>query len=128
MRTIKDVIFYTNSNELEIRHINGYLGIQNTKTSYYKAIKIGETKIELNNKKYKHYNSFSKNELIMIQNILLLAYVFLNDQIDEVIKNSESMELLEEIKCKIISLRKHLRFITNNIENYEELLKEYKDI
>lgn len=128
MKTIKNVIV-TSGNELEIHHIEGFLRIENhSSNSNYKSIKLYTLKIQLDIAKYKPYSSFSKDELIGFQNILLKAYVFVNDQLEDAINKSESKKRLDEIKTIIIATRTHLRFITKYIDSYEDVLKEYKDI
>ena len=122
MKTIKNVTYNT-SDELEICHINVTLFILNDEEdNKYKGLMLQS------DSNYKLYDSYSKDELTKFQNILLMAYVFLNDQLDDAIKNSESKKLLDEIKSKVIITRKHLRFITNHIDSYENILKDYKDI
>ncbi len=126
METIKNVIYYTNNNELEIHHIDGFLRIENTENNNYKGIKIYNSKTD--EASFMLYDLYSKAELISFQYVLLKAYVFLHDQLDNAITNSESKLQLDEIKNKVIISRKHLKYITNYIDSYPEILNEYKDI
>lgn len=143
MKTIIKVI-YNKESEIGIFHIDGGLFIKNrTNNTYYKGLKIytltpvGDTRtfyglegMELYGSSpstFKHYDSYSKHELVSIQFVMLKAYVFLNDQLDEAIVNLASKKLLDEIKSKVVITRKHLRFISNYIDSFEEMLEGYKD-
>lgn len=127
MKTIKNVI-YDKGKEIEIDHIDGFLRIEDSENNNYKGLKSYTSISQKDKENFNHYDSYSKDELIKFQNVLLKAYVFLNDQLDDAIENSESKKVLDEIKGKVIITRKHLRFITNHIDTYEELLKNYKEI
>jgi hypothetical protein len=127
MKTIKNVIV-TLGNELEIHHKEGFLRIENSPGSRYKSIKLYTSKTQLEKARFNPYSSFSKDELIGFQNILLKAYFFVDDQLEDAINKSESKKLLDEIKIIIIATRIHLRFITKYVDSYEDVLKEYKDI
>ena len=127
MKTIKNVI-YDIGKEIEIHHIDGFLRIEDSENNNYKGLKSYPSISQKDKESFNHYDSYSKDELIKFQNVLLKAYVFLNDQLDDVIANSGSKKLLDEIKGTVIIIRKHLRFITNYIDSYQELLKNYKEI
>lgn len=107
---------------LDIEHIEGSITINSSNLSYYKE------KININHGDWKSYSTFSKEELTVFQIILLNAYVFLNDEMEEAIKGSKSKQLLDKLKGNILSTRNHLRSITNYIDSYEDLLKEYEEI
>ena len=126
MKTIKDVII--ENKELLINHENGYLYFYNYESYDYVRSK---QYISVSNKDKvdsKYNQSYSKDELIKFQNILLKAYVYSTDLLDDAIKNSESKDLLDEIKRKVIATRKLLRNIVKYIDSYEELLENYKDV
>lgn len=115
---------------LEIHYSGGFLKVLTERGSYYyKRISLsesgsGDEAIRF----FKEYSSYSKQQLEYIQKILLFAFVYASDQLDEAIKNSASKEDLDELKRHVTKTRKHLRYITNYIDSYEELLKEYKDV
>jgi len=127
MKSIKNVII-DESNELEIYHNEGYLRIENTEAENYKGIKIYSVKDKIDSLTFKQYSSFSKENLIEFQNILLKAYVFIHDMLDESICKSESKDVLDVIRDTTLVVRKHLRYVTNYIDLYDDILKEFKDI
>ncbi|MCL5127306.1 hypothetical protein [Algibacter sp. L4_22] len=74
------------------------------------------------------YTEFSKQQLLGIQNILLQAYVFSHDKLEEAIEDNDSKKNLEELKEKILVIRTHLKYITKYIDDYDEMKNEFKDV
>jgi phosphomevalonate kinase len=130
MKAIKDVSFSSLSRvSLILHHENGYLRIYNNQNTDYKGLKIYKNKKDYQEiRSYQQYTAFSKEDLKEIQLIMLNAYVFVNDKLDEAVANSESKEKLDEIRTRIKVLRKHLRYITNYIDSYDEMLEDYKEV
>lgn len=126
MKTIKEVD--VEDSHLIIKHENGYLQFypyhdyKRIKSSNRNSIFVKESSV------LKRNSSYSKDELIKFQNILLKAYVYSNDLLDGAIEKSESKDLLDEYKEKVIATRKTLRNIVKYIDSYDELLENYKDI
>jgi hypothetical protein len=114
------------SNFLEIKKKKGYLGIGNGTDIYTKPFDNTE---KFATKKAKFLSSFSKPELQDIKLILLDAYVYSYDLLEESILKSSSKEDLETQKKTIKEIRENLRKIANYIDSYEsEILSEYKNI
>lgn len=126
MKTIKDVII--ENKELVINHENGYLHFYNYDDYNYFNLKVYQDIWNKDKVKPRYKSSCSKDELIKFQNILLKAYVYSTDLLDDAIKNSESKNVLDENKRKVIATRKLLRNIVKYIDSYEELLENYKDV
>lgn len=115
-------------NELIIQHSRGYLRIQNKKGVDFKGVKIYSRMGEQGRLIFKHYNSFSKSKMEEFQNVLLKAYVFQNDLMDKAIEEARSRNKLESIKEIILVIRKHLRYIAEYVDSYDEILDEYKEV
>lgn len=113
------------SNRIQIGYDDRYITIQNTEDQNYKGISYSTAK---NADSFRHYETLSKTELLRIQYILLNAYVFACDVLDESIENSESKETLDKYKNLVLVIRKHLRYMTTYIDAYEELVNEYKNV
>jgi hypothetical protein len=73
-------------------------------------------------------SKFSKEELLKYQYILLNAYVYLHDTLEKGIVNNVSKNDLDNYKTMIFTIRKILMIYTNYIDEYDELVKNYKDI
>lgn len=76
---------------------------------------------------FKGYRSYSKEELKETQAIILSAYVRLLVDLEEAIEKSESKNILDQIKNKLLILRKRLIHITTHIDCYDDLLEDYKN-
>ncbi len=125
---------------IEIKYVNGYLKVRvagNNKNPYY-LISYGEnswTEIINDPKKcidaecsFRGFEEYTKAELEKFQKIILFAYVFLNDDLEEAISKTESKYTLNEKKEFILDLRKDLHAITHYIDSYEKILDEFRNI
>ena len=84
--------------------------------------------ISYDKKEFIAFSSMSKDELEKNQKIILFAYVYLYDKLNEAIENSESKKTLDDIKERILRIREFLNHITKYIDDYDNLLKKYKDV
>jgi len=75
-----------------------------------------------------HLSHYSKNKLIEVQSILLKAYVYCHDELDEGIEKSVSIEDLKVTKENILGVRQALKEITKYLQSYDSLLTEFKEI
>ncbi|WP_282125620.1 hypothetical protein [Marinifilum flexuosum] len=147
MNTIQEVNYkklsrsgYANQKYIEIEFVDGYLRFgYNDKTSVRSnTIDEGDEILrenyssdsQMNNAvdRFKKYEEYSKSELEGFQRIILFAYVYLNDSLNEAIDKSESKIVLDGIKEKVIDMRKQLGLITNYIDSYEDMLDNFRDI
>lgn len=71
---------------------------------------------------------FSKEQLTEYQNVILNAYIYQYDLLDEGIQNNLSKKELDGHKFTLLTLRKLLRMYTNYINSYDEILKEYENL
>jgi len=128
MKIIKGVQYDDSVNQIQIHHLVGYLEINNKVGDNYKNLSSYPTLLRVNDGKFKEYSSFSKKDLIYYQNMILNSYFFLYDKMEDAVTKSESKTHLGEIKEQIITVRKHLRYITDYINSYEDILSDYKNI
>lgn len=73
-------------------------------------------------------SAFSKEELLDYQYIILNAYMYSYDLLENGIEKNLSKKDLENYKSIVMILRKVLRKYTDYINQYDELLKEFKDV
>jgi hypothetical protein len=60
---------------------------------------------------------------------MLFAYVFASDELENAVAEKASKDSLDKNKAKVIAIRKHLRYITQYIDAYdEEILPNYKNV
>jgi hypothetical protein len=73
---------------------------------------------------YREFNYFDKSKLLEVQNILLNAYVFSYDKIDEALEDEASIDELNRLKNLVIAVRTHLRYVSKYLTEYEEMKQE----
>lgn len=126
MKTIRDVMI--ENKQLVIKDVDFFYRFENTENHIFGNLKVYKYDYEKDKSNFKYYKSYSKDELIKFQNILLKAYVYSNDELEDAVANSESKDLLDKIKRNIILTRKQLKNIVKYISYYDELLENYKDV
>jgi hypothetical protein len=113
---------------LEIQHKKGCLRVPHTQNiSYNKGVNI-EEKTKFNAHEFQAYRNFTEEELLNFQNILLNAYVFSYDKLDNAIESKVSETSLNSLERKIRVLRAHLRYISSYLNEYETKLDKYKKV
>jgi hypothetical protein len=127
MKLIKDVSRYKNQYEdqIIIEFTNGYLRIGNKPDNKdYKGLNLclEENKYDKNN--FKQYDSLSMEELVSFQNIILSAYFFQSDLLDETKEKKNSIESIKKELELLAQIRVHLRSISAFIASYEDLVVE----
>jgi hypothetical protein len=73
-------------------------------------------------------SQFSKDELLKYQYILLNTYLYLYDLLEEKIECKASKNDLDYNKSLILTIRKILMIYTNYINDYDEMVKKFKEI
>lgn len=124
MKLIKDVEQF--KNDIIIEFTSGYLQIGNTPADEkkYKGLNLFFEPNKFDNYNFKQYPFFSKKELVNYQIIILSAYFFQSDKLDEGKKNENSIESIKNELELLVQIRMHLRSISEYIDSYEELLGE----
>ena len=98
---------YTNNESYSKNHIN-----------------VTTTREENNKFDFKRYNSFEKSEILKIREILLNAYVFSHDKLDDAVKEELCIDQLFKLKKLVLAVRTHLRYVSKYLIEYEEMKKE----
>ncbi len=75
-----------------------------------------------------NYNEFSKGELTEYRVLMFEGYLWLHDKLEKELDNDAAKSELEEIRYSLRLLRKHMKSITDYINNYDEMKKEFKDL
>lgn len=122
MEYIKKV-FLRDDNKLGIVYLDDlYLWLDtNSNTFGFIVYRIGTSGPE-------SMSAFSKEELLDYQYIILNAYMYSYDLLENGIEKNLSKKDLENYKSIVMILRKVLRKYTDYINQYDELLKEFKDV
>jgi hypothetical protein len=126
MKLIKNVSWYKNqyTDYLVIESTHGYLHIRNNPEDYdyYKGLYLAPEFRPINRFYSKQYCSLSKEELVSFQIIILSAYFFQSDLLDDAKVQKKSIEYIDDELELLIQLRSHLRFISEHIDSYEDFL------
>lgn len=121
MKYIKDVLL-RDDNKIRISYLNESLWLDiNLETFGYVVFRVKVSDPE-------PLSQFSKDELLKYQYILLNTYVYLHDSLEDGIKNKISKKDLDYFKSLILTFRKILKIYTNYINDYDELVKGFKDM
>jgi len=130
MEKIIEVKIDKSNDNIEVHFANSKICYWNGgEFEFYKGLKFKNK--ELNDKPkqtYLTYSKFSKPELKELQYILLNAYVFCYDTLHTAIEKSASKNDMDNLKEAIKGVRLNLRYLTNYIEDYDEMMEEYKDV
>jgi hypothetical protein len=128
MKLIKDII--TNQSpsvyNILIEFTGGFLRISNKADNeiIYKGLSL-DAKLSLwNNSNFKQYPSLSKKELVSFQIIILNAYFFQMDKIEDFKEKEVSIQSIKEEFELAVQIRVHLLSISEYIYSYEELREE----
>lgn len=121
MKSIKDVSWY--QCQIVIEFTNGYLRIGNDpeQEKNYKMISLDSILNVFDKSNFKQYRSLSKEELTSFQIIILNAYFFQMDKVEDFKVKEYSIESIEDEVELIVQIRVHLRSISEFIDSYEEL-------
>lgn len=121
MNFIKEV-FFRDDNKIFIKYLDQVLWL----SMFEKPVEKMEYGI--GSREPLPMTNFSKDDLIHYQYVLLHAYVYLHDSLEDGIKNNASKKALDGNRSQISIIRKLLRGFTNYIDQYDELVKGYEDI
>ena len=130
MNIIKKVDFALEGKETTILEItagnNVVLEMPYTNNESYSKnhINVTTTREENNKFDFKRYNSFEKSEILKIREILLNAYVFSHDKLDDAVKEELCIDQLFKLKKLVLAVRTHLRYVSKYLIEYEEMKKE----
>jgi hypothetical protein len=121
MKSIKDVSWH--QCQIVIEFTNGYLRIGNDpeQEKNYKMISLDSILNVFDKSNFKQYRSLSKEELTSFQIIILNAYFFQMDKVEDFKVKEYSIESIEDEVELIVQIRVHLRSISEFIDSYEEL-------
>ena len=117
---MKNIDKISTEGDLDVDHKNMTFSYGMLDDSDYNKLKI--------NNGFEELSSYPKDKLEQVQTILLQAYVYCHDELDDGIEKSISIENLEVRKRNVLKVRQVLRIITKYIESYDSLLTEFKEI
>ncbi|WP_163380125.1 hypothetical protein [Cyclobacterium sp. SYSU L10401] len=129
----------TDTDYVEIKHSNGFLYFgRGQRSNYYNKILSSKNHLSSNiddkekmrviSDSFKKFEEYSKNELEEFQRVNLFAYVYSHILIDTAISESKSKIELEVLKEKLTEIRRQLKDITIYIDDYENLLNNFKQV
>ena len=121
MKYIKDV-FLRDDNKIRILYLDKEIWFDISKDTFGYIV----YRVKLSDPE--NLTEFSKDELLKYQYILLNSYVYLYDLLEQGINNNISKNKLDHFKSIILIVRKILKIYTNYIDQYDELVRVYKDI
>ncbi len=138
MKSIENVEI-KREDSLTIKHIDGDYCVSNFIDKSNGALTFDNLTLKFPRDKYSSYSLFEHSNylslsaipkalLIEFQIVLLHAFVYSHDKLEKAIEKAQSKDYLDELKNKIIIIRKILMSLTNYIDSYEEMLQEYKEI
>jgi len=121
MKSIQEV-FYRDGNKIMIRYLKKTFWFDLREESFGQVIFRGVSSDP------EPLSNFSKANLSEYQLILLNAYVYLHDAFEDGIEKELSFKELDNIKYLVLSIRKILKMYTNYIDQYDDLMKGFKDL
>lgn len=113
---------------LSIKHVDGKYGVSSFIDKSNAALNFDDLSLSFPKGGYSRFSAYSKAQLIESQIVLLHAFVFSHDKLELAIKEAKSKSTLDELKSNIFIIRKILMSLTNYIDSYDEMLKEYKEV
>lgn len=125
MNLIKSVSQFKNKylDHITIESSKGFFLIENNseREEDYKKLGLSESEMKTGYSLHlKHYSNLSKAELLNYQIIILNAYFFQMDKVEDFKVKDYSIESIKEEAELIVQIRVHLRSISKFIDSYEE--------